>query len=142
MKIISLSTHCVTSADKPAPAPSRSVETLVETESETLQDSHVYVHCYYSNPGMDMLIRIWRSTFLVDIGSGFRAKLVHAENISFAPQWTLIAGKKLFRFLLIFEGLPKSCVQFNLLEDIPQSGGFFVANIPRNDTDVYHVDIP
>jgi hypothetical protein len=123
------------------PAPSKSVETITQEKTEVLQDSHVYVHCYYNNPGLDMLIRIWRSTFLVDTGSDFRSKLVHAENISFAPQWTLIPDKKQFRFLLIFEGLPKSCVRFNLIEDIPQAGGFFIPDIPRNETDVYHVDI-
>ena len=142
MKIIPPDGHDVRSAQPTQPEPSKSVETLVEVETEPLQDSHVYVHCYYDNPGMEMLIRIWRSTFLVDIGSEFRAKLVHAENISYAPQWTLIPDKKTFRFLLIFEGLPRSCTQFNLLEDIPQAGGFFVPNIPRNETDVYHVDIP
>jgi hypothetical protein len=121
--------------------PEKSVDTLVETDTQVQQDSHVYVHCYFENPGMDMLIRIWRSTYLIDNGSSYRAKLVHAENISFAPQWTMIPGRKYFRFLLIFEGLPKSCTQFSLLEDIPQAGGFFVENISRNETDVYHVDI-
>jgi hypothetical protein len=121
--------------------PEKSVDTLLETEVDVQEDSHVYVHCYFNNPGMDMLIRIWRTTYLVDNGSSYRAKLVHAENISFAPQWTMIPDRKSFRFLLIFEGLPKSCVTFNLVEDIPQAGGFFVENIPRNETDVYHVDI-
>jgi hypothetical protein len=121
--------------------PEKSVDTLLETDVDVQEDSHVYVHCYFNNPGMDMLIRIWRSTYLVDNGSSHRAKLVHAENISFAPQWTMIPDRKAFRFLLIFEGLPKSCVTFNLVEDIPQAGGFFVENIPRNETDVYHVDI-
>jgi hypothetical protein len=121
--------------------PEKSVDTLLETDVDVQEDSHVYVHCYFNNPGMDMLIRIWRSTYLVDNGSGHRAKLVHAENISFAPQWTMIPDRKPFRFLLIFEGLPKSCVTFNLIEDIPQAEGFFVEDIPRNETDVYHVDI-
>lgn len=130
------------SPDSPRiPQPEKSVDTLLETDVEVQQDSHVYVHCYFNNPGMDMLIRIWRSTYLVDNGSSYRAKLVHAENISFAPQWTMIPDRKSFRFLLIFEGLPKSCITFNLLEDIPQAGGFFVENISRNETDVYHVDI-
>jgi hypothetical protein len=123
------------------PIPAKNVETITQEETKVLHDSHVYVHCYYDNPGLDMLIRIWKSTFLTDTGSEFRSKLIHAENISFAPQWTLIPDKKQFRFLLIFEGLPKSCVRFSLIEDIPQAGGFFVPDIPRNDTDVYHVDI-
>lgn len=87
-----------------------------------------------------MLIRIWRTTFLVDNASGNRSPLVHAENISYAPEWTLIPDKKLFHFLLIFEALPKDCVSFDLVEDIP-SAGFHVAGISRNKADVYHIDI-
>jgi hypothetical protein len=122
---------------KPAPE----VEVLTETQTDFQQESHVYVHCYFNNPHSDMLIRIWRTTFLEDNGSGSRSQLVHAENISFAPEWTLIPDKKLFRFLLIFEALPKSCMSFDLIEDIPQPGGFHVAGISRNKTDVYHIDI-
>jgi hypothetical protein len=88
-----------------------------------------------------MLIRIWKTTFLVDKGSGSRSRLVHAENISFAPVWTEIPDGGTYSFLLIFSGLPKSCQQFDLLEDIPQSGGFFIPDISRNQTDVYHIDI-
>jgi len=44
-------------------------------------------------------------------------------------------------YLIIFIPLPKSCDFFDLLEDIPESGGFFVRNIKRNKADVYHVQI-
>lgn len=120
--------------------PEPTTETQVITETFTLEASHVYVHCYF-NSGPEMLVRIWRSTFLIDAASGARSPLVHAENISFAPQWTVIPDNRLFHFLLIFEALPKSCTQFSLLEDIPQAGGFFIESIQRNATDVYHVDI-
>ena len=106
-----------------------------------LEDSFVYVHCYFDNPNKDMLIRIWRSTFLIDKGSGVRSKLIHAENISIAPVWTQIPDKTLYSFLLIFEGLPRACQYFDLLEDIPQPGGFEIRNVSRNDSDVYHLDI-
>ncbi len=88
-----------------------------------------------------MLIRIWRSTFLVDRASGSRSQLIHAENISYAPMWTMIPKKGEFSFLLIFSALPKGCTVFDLLEDIPQTGGFFIQGIQRNQLDVYHVDI-
>lgn len=90
----------------------------------------------------EMLIRVWRSTYLIDRISGVRSELIHAENISYAPQWTVIPGKITFSFLLIFTALPKDCTVFDLLEDIPQAGGFFVSGIKRNALDVYHVDIP
>ena len=117
------------------------VKTAVEEEVTVLEQSHVYVHCYFNNTVKDMLIRIWKSTFLVDKGSVHRSKLVHAENISFAPQWTNVPENGLFQFLLIFEALPKGCEMFDLLEDIPQPGGFFVTSIARNKKDVYHVYI-
>ena len=78
---------------------------------------------------------------LVDKTSSARSKLVHAENISVAPQWTQIPDGVTYNFLLIFSALPKACKLFDLIEDIPQAGGFFVPNISRNDTDVYHIDI-
>lgn len=123
--------------------PQESTVSQVEVEQETveLEASHVYVHCYFNNTVKDMLIRIWRTTFLIDKSSSHRSKLVHAENITFAPQWTVIPENKMFQFLLIFEGLPKGCERFDLLEDIPQPGGFYVADIMRNKKDVYHVYI-
>ena len=120
---------------------SPSVETVVEEKIVELEASHVYVHCYFNNTVKDMLIRIWKTTFLVDKASAHRSKLVHIENISFAPQWTVVPENKMFQFLLIFDALPKGCEMFDLLEDIPQPGGFFVANVMRNKKDVYHVYI-
>lgn len=116
-------------------------EVLAAIDPSTLEDSFVYVHCYFENQSDDMLIRIWRSTYLIDRSSGSRSELVHIENISYAPMWTMIPKKGTFSFLLIFSALPKDCVVFDLLEDIPQAGGFFVQSIKRNELDVYHVDI-
>lgn len=116
-------------------------EVLAAIDPSTLEDSFVYVHCYFENQSDDMLIRIWRSTYLIDRASGSRSELVHIENISYAPMWTMIPKKGTFSFLLIFSSLPKDCVVFDLLEDIPQAGGFYVQGIKRNELDVYHVDI-
>ena len=127
--------------EAPVIKPSIETDVLTSIDSWTLEDQHVYVHCYFKNDLEEMLIRVWRSTFLVDKVSGLRSELVHAENISFAPQWTIIKGKRVYSFLLIFSGLPKDCKVFDLVEDIPQAGGFFVPNIKRNELDVYHVDI-
>jgi hypothetical protein len=121
--------------------PKVETDVLTAIDSWTLEDQHVYVHCYYKNDLPEMLIRVWRSTFLFDKVSGAKSGLIHAEKISFAPQWTIIQGKITFSFLLIFSALPKDCNVFDLVEDIPQAGGFFVPNIKRNELDVYHVDI-
>jgi hypothetical protein len=127
--------------DIPVVKPEIDIEVLSSIETNTLTDAHIYVHCHYHNPYDEMFIRVWRSTFLVDAASGTRAKLLHAENISYAPIWTYIPGRKTYAFLLIFSSLPKECNVFDLIEDIPQAGGFHVAGILRNEKDVYHVTI-
>ncbi len=110
-------------------------ETEELTEVKTLQseERQTIVHC---TCGDDYAFRIWPSTYLIEHGTGKQAKLITAFNISFAPQWTLNDGKG---FTLIFEGLSKDCVSFDLKEIIPQEGGFEVHGIPRNSMDVYQV---
>jgi len=126
---------------EPTTRPDVQVEVATETSTDVQQESHVYVHCYFKNTHTDMLIRIWRTTFLVDHGSGSRSGLIHVENISYAPEWTLVPDRKLFHFLLIFDALPRACSSFDLIEEIPQADGFHVEGILRNKSDVYHVDI-
>jgi hypothetical protein len=123
--------------------PVERIETDVLTEVETtvLEESCVYVHCDFPIHSPGMLMRIWRTTFLVDRHSGARSSLLHAENISYAPQWTLLPDRGTFTFLLIFTSLPKTCILFDLVEEIPQPGGFCVRGIARNNKDVYRVII-
>jgi hypothetical protein len=125
----------------PLVKPKVDVETLASIDPSTMEDSFVYVHCHFNNTSDDMLIRIWSTTFLVDRDSAARSQLIHAENISYAPQWTIIPRKGDFTFLLIFGGLPKSCLVFDMIEEIAQPGGFHIKNIKRNETDVYHIDL-
>lgn len=125
----------------PAVKPAVDIEVLTSIDPKTMEDSHVYVHCYVDDPEDEMLIRIWKTTFLIDRASGARAGLLHAENITIAPLWTMIPGGRPFRFLLIFSSLPKSCTQFDFVEEISQPGGFVFTNIGRNKEDVYHITI-
>lgn len=83
-------------------------------------------------------IRIWPTTYLVQ-EDGSRRKLIKAFHISLYPNWLLIYGPH--RFTLVFERLGKDCRRFDLLEDIPEPGGFHVPGINRNNTDVYHLFI-
>jgi hypothetical protein len=109
-------------------------ETLTETQID--EENQTVVHCICRT---DAAYRIWPTTFLIENGTGRKAKLLTAYNISFYPYWTLKnAGQK---FTLIFEGLSRSCVLFDLKEEIAQEGGFHVKGILRNNTDVYIVDI-
>jgi hypothetical protein len=117
------------------------MDTLTMIDSGTLEDSYVYVHCHFKNRWRDMLIRIWKTTFLIDTSSRSRSKLLHAENITYAPQWTIVPDGMDYTFLLVFSGLPKPCTQFDLLEEISQPGGFFVQGISRNELDVYHINV-
>ncbi len=121
--------------------PSVDMDVLALVHPELMNDSYVYVNCHFNNRWQDMLVRIWRTTFLIDRGSLARSQLIHAENISYATQWTLIPDNQPFSFLLIFAGLPKSCQRFDMLEEIAEAGGFFIKDILRNERDVYHVDI-
>lgn len=114
-------------------------QVLASIDLSVLEDSYVYVHCSFDNAWEDALIRIWKTTFLVDHSSGAKSPLIHAENISMAPLWTVLADNKTHNFILIFSALPKSCTQFDLIEEIPQPGGFHINNIQRNMLDVYHV---
>ena len=45
-----------------------------------------------------------------------------------------------YKFTLIFEGLPKSCIQFDLIEIGLGEGCFEFKNIMRNQSDVYYVE--
>jgi hypothetical protein len=121
--------------------PEVDLELLYAIHPELMDDSYVYVHCHYHNGADDMLIRIWRTTYLIDRTTSTKNQLIHAENITLAPLWTMVPGRSMFNFLLIFGGLPKACKHFDLLEEIAQPGGFHVRNIPRNEKDVYHVTI-
>ncbi len=122
--------------------PDIDLEELFEVHPEFQTDSHIYVHCHFKSGLDEVLIRIWMTTFLVDQNSSARSKLVHIENITYAPHWTLVPTNYHYSFLLIFESLPKSCAVFDLIEDIPQPGGFVINDISRNKKDVYHIDLP
>ncbi len=102
------------------------------------EQGQIIVHCHFHG-NEDSIIRIWKSTFLICLQSGKKSKLLHAENITVYPIWTTVKGNKRHTFTLFFNSLPKSCRNFQLLEDIPESGGFFVPQIVRNKQDVYEV---
>jgi hypothetical protein len=107
---------------------------LVEEEGQML------VHITVLNRE-GMAVRIWPTTFLVDMQQGNRARLLQQFNIALAPDWTFVSGNSRYRFTLVFERLPKDCIMFDLLEIIPQPGGFAWHNILRNQQDVYWLEM-
>lgn len=120
------------------------MDTLTETEIEykiadqVEAESQVIVHCTIKPFTCDGA-RMWPSTYLLDKHSDHKSKLLHVENISMYPTWTFFNPREPYHFTLIFEGLPKSCILFDLKEPIPEPRGFYCPNIPRNQSDVYQV---
>lgn len=101
-------------------------------------ESQVIIHCTYKGSGA---IRIWKSTFLFAKDSSHQSKLVQAENITLYSTWTPVRYGEKKSFSLIFTGLPKTCKVFDLIEKIPEPGGFEVRNIIRNISDIYHLEV-
>jgi hypothetical protein len=110
-------------------------------QQEISEESQVIVNCSITGVGLNEGIRIWKSTFLYEKGSTRRSKLVHHHNIAFYPNWTILNRGETIRFTLIFTGLSRQCEQFDMIEKIPESGGFEVRNIQRNQNDVYSIDL-
>lgn len=115
---------------------------LKQLEKTAKEEGQVIVHCT-TNSGSSLFlnIRIWPTTYLIPTGSAYRAKLLYSENISLYPEWQSVGFLQDHHFTLIFEKLPKDCESFDLLEDIPEEGGYYASNIKRNATDVYHVKL-
>jgi hypothetical protein len=105
------------------------------------EESLVIIHCSYTGSFWYDRIRIWKSTFLVDKNSAHKSKLVHTENIALYPTWSQIEIGQTINFTLVFTGLPKHCRLFDLIEEIPEPGGFHIMNIERNNSDVYLIDM-
>lgn len=112
-----------------------------QTQEPVEVESQVVVHGTYTSLfGIDK-VRIWKTTFLIARDSDHQSELISAFNITLYPQWTTLSARQTLRFTLIFEGLPKSCRSFDLVEVIPEPGGFVKRNIPRNSTDVYRISM-
>jgi len=115
---------------------------LKKLATDTDEMGQVIVHCLCKAPASySSYIRIWPSTFLFDLHSAHKSKLLFAEKINMFPEWLEVPAGSSYVFTLIFGGLPSSCKYFDLQEVIPQSGGFAVHKISRNDTDVYFVQV-
>ena len=85
-------------------------------------------------------IRIWPSTYLFDCQSPHASDLVHFEKISPYPYWTPVLPGQTLHFMLVFTGLPSTCHLFDFHEVIPESNGFYIPAIQRNEQDVYYLD--
>ena len=106
------------------------------TQTET--ESQVIIHISYCS-GIDPTdLRIWNNTYLECKDSGTRSGLLFSENIAIYPNWIRVGSYTSLDFTLIFENLPKGCNKFDLIEDIPEEGGFLFKDIPKNSSNVYY----
>ncbi|WP_372472562.1 hypothetical protein AB4865_07010 [Capnocytophaga sp. ARDL2] len=110
-----------------------------EIKNRLEEEKQVIVHFSLWSDAEGDMARIWKSTFLIDCATGIKYPLLIAYGISYAPDWTVIPPTRPLDFTLIFQGLPKSCILFDLVEEIPEDGGFEVRNIHRNQEDIYFV---
>ena len=110
---------------------------------EQIQEAgQVVIHCISTDTfGWGMHIRIWPTTFLLDQGSSHRSEMVHVENIVLAPNWQYLTPKEKLHYSLIFNGLPKACTMFDLIEFGEGQNCFSALNIARNESDVYYVKL-
>ncbi|KXK40029.1 MAG: hypothetical protein J5I52_06970 [Saprospiraceae bacterium] len=123
-------------------APSVTIEPILlkMLESFEADAGQVVIHGICSGGFSGTYIRIWPTTYLFDHNSAHKSELVHFERISVYPKWTPIPPFENYGFSLIFSGLPDSCTIFDLIEIIPESGGFHIPFITRNNLDVYYLD--
>lgn len=118
---------------------SKKIYIASELLTQLQEESQVIVHCHMDCTDFADAARIWPSTYLIDNKTGIQYPLVHTEGITMYPNWTHIDEGSSLDFTLIFKGLPKSCTSFDLIEIIPQPGGFECHKIPRNKSDIYHI---
>ena len=113
---------------------------LRDMQAQIHEVGQVVVHVLFTVPVhiSASYIRIWPTTYLYDQHSDHKSELVHAENITYYPEWSQCRGGGQYFFTLVFSGLPKDCTVFDLIEQCTnQAGAFEARSIARNNTDVY-----
>ena len=114
---------------------------LEETATETQEEKQVIMHCTFYVPLGFFTMRIWPTTYLKVRGLKHRSKILNAYSIYFYPKWGSVCAGSLTTFTLVFEGLPKDCTSFYLIEYTSDKGAFYTKPIQRNIFDVYWVDV-
>lgn len=122
--------------------PKKKTVATVKVKHKTQEEKQVIVHCVFEAVNL-VGIRIWKSTYLIAHENKHRSKLLHAENICLPPKWLWLDPGQRKKFTLIFEALPKDCIQFDFEEKLPrgETDGFRIPNIKRNKADVYYLNL-
>ena len=121
------------------PVRQESTETKIQQQPAPLDPVVVHIECapFYAHA-----IRVWRTTYLIDLDSTHRSAIIDAKNITFHPRWRSVRPGYKHRFTLYFEPLPKSVRQFDLQEIIPEPRGWHFPGIMRNREDIYQLYLP
>lgn len=128
------------------------METLIKEKIEiapelleqikTQEEKQVTIHAIVKGFSIgDCTVRVWPTIYLIPKGSNHKCKLLHHFNIVMYPKWQPLAANQSLRFTLLFEGLPADCTSFDLVEIIPEPNPFEMHNIPRNEQDVYVINL-
>lgn len=105
----------------------------------TQEEKQVIVHATAIGIPNVHTIRVWPTIYLIPKGTSHKCKLLHHFNIVMYPKWQPIGPTGQHSFTLLFEGLPADCTTFDIVEIIDEEGAFEYRNMPRNESDVYHV---
>ena len=112
-----------------------------ELATQTETESQVIVHInYFTGPNAGLL-RVWNNTYLECKDSKIKSRLLFSDNIAIYPEWREVDAYTTVNFTLLFENLPKECNSFDLIEDIPEEGGFLFRDIPKNSSNVYSLKL-
>lgn len=104
------------------------------------EEKQVIIHARTTNVyNYNCTIRVWPTIYLFPKNSSIRCNLIESYNIAKYPIWHNLSPKSTHHFTLIFQGLPKDCEMFDIIEIIPEQGGFEVKGIQRNREDVYNI---
>ncbi|MBK7651628.1 MAG: hypothetical protein IPJ20_14080 [Flammeovirgaceae bacterium] len=102
----SIKLHSTTKEPVPLVKPAVEPDVLLSIDPKVLEDAHVYVHCYFKNEINEMLIRVWRTTYLIDSASGCGVNLFTQKIFRMLRSGRLFPQENAF-LLLIFTALPK-----------------------------------
>lgn len=116
-------------------------KTKEKAKERMREEGQVLVHATIHTSLFGTFLRIWPTTYLILKGSKKKYQLIHFFNITLYPQWMPIPSYTSHTFTLVFPPLPDDCQEFDLIEEIPESGNFEIHNIPRNEQDVYYVEV-
>lgn len=113
-------------------------ELLVFPQVEAQVVIHIEFHaCFSSCPTIGCGFEVNSNTYLITNG-GSKSGLVQALNVNLSPT-RMTVTKKTSYFTLLFNAFPQSATNFDFIE--PCAGGWRLANIKRNKTDVYILKI-